>query len=392
MKKERYLKSIIQSDALKEKKMAFVSGPRQVGKTTLGKDLLQSQNNYFSWDRPQFRKNWAVSPESTLEGIGQGPILFDELHKNRQWKQHLKSLYDDHGDQLSFIVTGSARLDIYRKGHDSLMGRYIPYRLHPFSVAETSCPSYPDQILHTKKISYKWKDLMVLGTFPEPVLKAQEQKAERWSRLRLDRLAFEDTRDVKILSDLNAFRTLLDLIPDRIGSLFSFHSLKEDVGVAYSTVREWVLLSEMLYYGFFIRPYSKKIKRSLYAYPKYYLYDLLQIPKKNIGQRRENLTALHLLKAVHFWTDAGQGFFELYFVRDKEKREVDFLITREQVPWMLIECKSSSQNISPHLIYFSQQLKTSHNYQIIEKKGYDRYYRLQNIRVIDYELFFSRWL
>ena len=243
MKKNRYLKHFIQVDAIKDKKMAFISGPRQVGKTTLGKSLIESEKNYFSWDNPNFRRVWIRSPESSIKDIGNGPVLFDEMHKNRKWKNHLKGLYDTYKDDLDIIVTGSARLDIYRKGSDSLLGRYIPYRLYPFSVAEaerTLSPS-PDQILQRTKISYEWKDLMSLGGFPEPLLAGSEKKANRWSRLQLDRLAFEDSRDIKVLSDLNAFRDLLDLIPEKVGALFSFNSLREDIGVAYGTIREWVL-------------------------------------------------------------------------------------------------------------------------------------------------------
>ena len=358
-------------------------------RTTLGKSLLKSKNNYFSWDDPHFRKTWIRSPETAIQEIGHGPVLFDEMHKNRRWKIHLKGLYDAHKEDLNILVTGSARLDIYRKGSDSLLGRYIPYRLYPFSVAETIKAPSPNQVFHKTRVSYKWEDLMHLGGFPEPLLMAHEKKAQRWSRLQLDRLAFEDSRDIKTLSDLNAFRNLLDLIPEKVGSLFSFNSLKEDVGVAYATIREWVLIAEKLYHGFFIKPYSKSFKRSIRATPKYYLYDILQIPKSNLGQRRENLAALHLLKAVHFWTDTGQGFFQLYLVRDKEKREVDFLITQNKKPWMLIECKSNSKALSPHLIYFSKRLSTPHNYQLIENEKHDKWYRLQKIRVLGYQKFFS---
>ena len=387
--KSRYLSAIILKDALKDKKMAFISGPRQVGKTTLGKQLLKDKSNYFSWDQTEFRKTWAKSPEKTLETIGEGPVLFDEIHKDRKWKSKIKGIYDTRSNDLAILVTGSSKLDVYRKGSDSLLGRYIPYRLHPFSVSETSKPPEPDAILKNFKVSYKWKDLMALGGYPEPLLCGQEKKAQRWSRLRLDRLAYEDTRDVKVLSDLNAFRVLLDLIPEKIGSLFSFHSLKEDVGVAYATVRDWVLLSEMLYYGFFVKPYSKKIKRSLRAEPKFYLYDILQISKSENSKRLENLAALHLLKACHFWTDTAEGFFELFFVRNKEKKEVDFLITNNKKPWMLVECKSNSKNISLHLLYYKDILKTPLNFQLTEDENYDKHHRTQNVRVIGYEKFFS---
>ena len=385
--KNRYLTEIIAKDALKDKKMAFISGPRQVGKTTLGKQLLKDLNNYFSWDDTKSRRIWAKYPEKLLENRGEWPLLFDEIHKDRKWKSKIKGLYDRYGEELSFLVTGSAKLDLYRKGSDSLLGRYIPYRLHPFSVSESY--NSPDKILKTFKTSYKWDDLMALGGYPEPLLSGSEKKAQRWSRLRLDRLAYEDTRDIKALSNLHAFRVLLDLIPEKIGSLFSFHSLKEDIGVAYATLRDWVLLSENLYYGFFIKPYSKKIKRVIHSQPKFYLYDILQIPKSEKSKRLENLTALHLLKACHFWTDTAEGLFELFFIRDKEKREVDFLITRDKKAFLLLECKSQSKNLSPYLTHYAEILKAPLNIQLIETKNYDRKYPLQNIRVLSYQKFFS---
>ena len=389
MLKTRYLSSAIKEDALKDRKMAFISGPRQVGKTTLGKQLLKDKNNYFSWDQTAFRKVWAQFPEKILEQIGEGPVLFDEIHKDRKWKSKIKGFYDTHSDRLSILVTGSSKLDIYRKGSDSLLGRYIPYRLHPFSVSESHTPPKPDSILKKFKVSYKWKDLLTLGGYPEPLLSGKEKKAQRWSRLRLDRLAYEDTRDVKVLSDLNAFRILLDLIPEKVGSLFSFNSLKEDVGVAYATVREWVLLSEILYYGFFVRPYSKGFKRSIRSESKFYLYDILQIPKSEPGKRKENLTALHLIKICHFWTDTGEGLFDLFFVRDKEKKEVDFLITRDRIPWMLVECKSQSKSLSSHLLYYSEKLRTPLNFQLINDEKYDKNHRFHEVRVMGYEKFFS---
>ena len=388
MFKTRYLGNMIPKDALKDHKMAFISGPRQVGKTTLGKYLLKDKSNYFSWDQTHFRKIWNQNPEKILETIGTGPILFDEIHKDRKWKSKIKGIYDSYSN-ISILVTGSAKLDISRKGSDSLLGRYIPYRLHPFSVAESSHPPLPDNILQKFKTSYKWEDLLTLGGYPEPLLQGKEKKAQRWSRLRVDRLAYEDTRDIKVLSDLHAFRVLLDLIPEKVGSLFSFNSLKEDVGVAYATVRDWVLLSEALYYGFFIKPYAKKIKRAIKSEPKFYLYDILQIPKDEKSKRIENLTALHLIKACHFWTDIGEGLFDLSFVRDKEKREVDFLILKNHAPWMLIECRSGSKNISPNLLHYAKKLKTSLNFQLINEKKYDKHHHISNIRIMGYEKFFS---
>ena len=199
--KTRYLTKFIKKDALKDKKMAFISGPRQVGKTTLGKQFLKDSNNYFSWDDTQSKKIWTKYPEKLLDEIGPGPILFDEIHKDRKWKSKIKGLYDKHGQRLSFLVTGITKVDLYRKGSDSLLGRYIPYRLHPFSVSEAY--QSHQTLLQKFKTNYKWKDLMTLGGYPEPLLAGSEKKALRWSRLRLDRLAYEDTRDIKVLSNLH---------------------------------------------------------------------------------------------------------------------------------------------------------------------------------------------
>jgi predicted AAA+ superfamily ATPase len=164
------------------------------------------------------------------------------------------------------------------------------------------------------------------------------------------------------------------------------------VGAAYATVRAWMALLHDFYYCFSIKPYSKKIKRSLLAEPKVYLYDLLQISKTNPGQRRENLVALHLLKACHFWTDTAQGEFELHYLRDKEKREVDFLITNDRKPWMLIECKSNSKEISKSLIYFKNILQIEHVFQLVSDSKYHREYPALGIQVIGSEKFFSNWI
>ena len=167
----RYLEKLIIEDALKSNKMAFVSGPRQVGKTTLAKNLLKSKENYFSWDNPVFRRNWSKNPLGAIGQVGSGPIVLDELHKHKYWKRYLKGLYDEASDRIKIIVTGSARLDLYRKGGESMLGRFLPYRLHPFSVAEAADLRDPDA-LESRRIRYPLKDLLKLSGFPEPLLTA----------------------------------------------------------------------------------------------------------------------------------------------------------------------------------------------------------------------------
>jgi hypothetical protein len=384
----RYLAAALRDDALAGRKMAFVSGPRQVGKTTLGRSLLTDLGNHCSWDDARFRSAWARSPMDAVGNRGAGPILLDEIHKDRRWKWRLKGIYDLRGQEIPIIVTGSARLDIYRRGGESL-GRFLPYRLHPFSVAESGDPVAPDAIMHRRAPRYPWADLMRLGGFPEPLLAGSEPKALRWSRLRQERLLQEDLRDVRNVNDLQAVRVLADLLPGRAAGLFSINALREDVGVAYATVRAWVAAFEALYLVFLVRPYAKRIARGLRAEPKLYLYDVLQIPRERAAARQENLVALHLLKACQFWTDAAYGDFDLRYVRDKAQREADFLILRDRVPWMMVECKSNETTPDGSLLRFAAALDVPHRFQLVTRSGFDRSYPEHRLRVLTYERFLA---
>ncbi len=389
----RYLSNSIEKDALAEKKMAFLSGPRQVGKTTLAKGLLESTENYYTWDASAFRRAWTKDSIHAVSGRGNGLVVLDEIHKDKKWKTRLKGLFDTQGDRVPILVTGSGKLEMYRKGSDSLMGRYFPYRMLPFTVGESPQSPLPDQVLEFKKPHYHWKDLLQLGGFPEPFFGASEQKAIRWSRLRLDRLIEEDVRDFKNISSSFSMRLLCELLPEKVGGLFSVLSLREDLDLAYATVRSWVQLLESLYFCFRIKPYSKKIIRSLKAEPKLFLFDLLRIPKERESARLENLAALHLLKACFYWTDVALGEFELFFVRDRQKREVDFLLVRDHKPWMLVECKSNSKHPSEHLLYFKKLLNVPHAIQLVSSPTeYDRWFAESQVRVVHYEKFFSNWV
>ena len=205
----------------------------------------------------------------------------------------------------------------------------------------------------------------------------------------MERLVAEDTRDYLALEDFDAFRNLTALLPDSVGSLLSVQSLRQDVGKAHATVTRWIQTLEILYFCFLVRPFAKRLTRSIRAASKLYLYDTLRIPVQNRPKRLENLTALHLLKACHYWTETAQGEFELYFLRDKEGREVDFCITSDGSPWMLVECKSADLQPSKHLLAYTARLKPTYAIQLVERPGYDRSYPDSGARVLDYEKFLS---
>jgi predicted AAA+ superfamily ATPase len=392
----RYLQDFIVSDALALRKIAFISGPRQVGKTAMAQSILKSvdsENSYFSWDDDEFRKVWLKQPKRILDDANL--VVLDEIHKDRLWKNRLKGLYDLYKDKTRFIVTGSARLDYYRKSGDSLQGRYFPYRLHPFSLNEMPAVPRPPEAASTGwggtlETSFQFDDLLKLGGFPEPFLGGSAELAQRWRRLHRERMIREDLRDLKDVRDIEQLKNLSLLLEDRIGSSLSYESLRQDLQVSFDTVRSWIELLEAVYFCYRIKPYSKNIKRSIRKEQKPYLLDWGALTDE--GPRFENMIAGHLLKSCQGWTDCAYGEYELFYVRDKQKREVDFLVTEDKRPYLLVEVKSSSTEITPALKHFTEVLKPKFSVQVVRsiKKERRRSLADPKIEVLDVRRFLSR--
>lgn len=358
---KRYLFNSIQALALTRNKMAFISGPRQVGKTTLSKSYEEyyKQFRYKNWDESTFRRLWTKSPnaiesEFELSKINENRLLIlDEIHKSKSWKQKLKGLYDTLGIQIDIIVTGSARLNIFKKGSDSLMGRYLNFRLHPLSYGEIigTKPLEPEQwkqsLFEEKKNQLKqepMENLLKLSGFPEPYFSNSEKILRIWRKGRTDKIIREDLRDLSKLPELSQVEMLASLLPTKVGSPLSVQSLKEDIEVSHGTISRWLKYLNELFYFFELKPWNKSIPRAIKKEGKIYLYDWTEI--EGIGPKFENLVACHLLKACNFWTDTGEGDFELFYVRNKEKQEIDFLIVKDKKPWLCVEAKYSSTEMN----------------------------------------------
>jgi len=366
---ERYLRDPITVD-LREK-MVFLSGPRQVGKTTLAKTFLQRKTDlYYNWDNREDRKRILAARWPAVKST----VVLDELHKYRHWKGWIKGEYDIHGDRIQFLITGSARLDIYRKRGDSLQGRYHAYRLHGFSIGELSHVKhvlepgkpleFPDQ--NTKDLILS---LFEYGPFPEPFLKQNKRTLRRWQRERLDRFFREDVRELENIRDLSSMELLADMLEERVGSPLSLQSLREDLEVSHRAVTHWMDILERFYFCFRIAPYSHRSVRSLKKMPKVYLWDWSSV--KDQGARFENLVAGHLLKLKHFLEDYEGYDIGLYYLRDVSKREVDFLVTYDKKPWFAVECKTTSRAVNPALIYFGERLEIPYLYQVSLEEGED---------------------
>ena len=371
---QRLYKTIMEEHFKDDQQMIFFIGPRQAGKTTVSLMAreLTDQFTYLNWDNIDHRIIILKGTASVSDYVGLNKlsdkipvVVFDELHKYGKWKIFLKGFFDMNKGKVHIIVTGSSRLDVYRKGGDSLMGRYFPYRLHPLSLAELHRVELSDdEIYKPESHSQDLKRLIEYGGFPEPYLKQNKRFLNRWKSLRQRQLIREDIRNLSRIQELGQIELLVELLKHLSAQLTNYTTLASKINVSVDTVRRWVKTLQSFFYCFTIQPWSKNIPRSLLKEPKIYLWDWTSVVDE--GSRLENLMACHLLKAVHFWTDRGLGNYDLWFIRDKEKREVDFLVTREGKPWFLVEVKSSANvSISKNLYYFQEKLKAKHAFQVV---------------------------
>ncbi len=380
----RSLTQPIQALAFADRKMALVSGPRQCGKTTLARMLLDDRKVglYRNWDEVEFRRAWAANPSAMIpqaEGKSVPLVVLDEIHKDRRWKRNLKGVYDTLQAPCDILVTGSARLNVYVRGSDSLLGRHLSFRLHPFSVREMDKSSVlpPDAMLEalttraqrrTKNLEEHLASLQAYGPFPEPLLAQDVRKARLWRRNREQLIVREDLRDLSRLPELGRIEMMTAMLPERIGSLFGLASIARDIETSIPTIKRWLTYLKELYYLFEIKPYSRSIPRSLRREGKPYLWDFAAVHDE--AARFENLVACHLLKTCHYWTDTGEGVFDLFFLRDKEKREIDFLIVRDGDPWLPVEVKWGDVSLSPNWKAFAPLLPCKLGLQIVRQPGW----------------------
>lgn len=347
----RYIEPFILKDL--KKKMVFIGGPRQVGKTVLSKNICRDYKNsqYLNLDFDSDRKiilKHLWSQEKQL-------VVFDELHKYPRWKRWIKGVYDTKPEHQQYLVTGSARLDVYRRGGDSLLGRYHYWRLHPFTLDE-----HPTKITPTEA----YERLMTVGGFPEPFVNADIREANRWRAERFSRVIREDVRDLEKVREIQLLQLFSDALRERVGSMISFSNLAGDLEIAPKTAKSWLNLLERMYLLFPIYPFSKNIPRAIQKPAKVYFYDNADC-EDDRAVRLENLVATHLLKRLHFLEDYFGYRCGLHYIRDRDGREVDFVTTINDKVIDLIEVKLSDTHISSALQYYKTLLQPKQTVQIV---------------------------
>lgn len=342
--KTRYIEEDVHKDL--RKKMVFVAGPRQVGKTTFAKGFLKKPDGYLSWDIPDQREQILRREYPPVD-----LIIFDEIHKFKKWRDYLKGFYDQFGKSIKIMVTGSGRLNYYRYGGDSLQGRYHFFHLFPFTVHELGIDARKD-----------FTDLFSLGGFPEPFLSGSEKEARRWSREYRHLIVNEEITSLEQVSDIGTLQLMTLRLPDLVGSPLSLNALREDLQVSHKTISRWMDILERLYMMFRISPFGAPSIRAVKKEQKHYFYDWNAVSDR--GGRFENMAAVHLYKWVCYKQDAEGYEYELLYFRDTDGRDVDFVVTDREKPIMVVEAKSSDKNISPSLKYFKHKFPDVDAYQV----------------------------
>jgi len=362
-------------------KMIFLSGPHQVGKTTFALNWLTSlgvEGTYFNWDDPAVKREYSRNPlyfRNIILSKYQGkpvPIVFDEIHKHKNWGNILKGLYDTNKNTIQLLVTGSARLGVYRKSGDSLVGRYFSFQMFPLSLPEAtgdfSFLLNADDLLakgeslirligkaENKRSRVAWDKLLTYGGFPEPFLKGSPRFLRRWQAEYKSLLTKEDVRDLSRVAEIRGLEQLVEILPSKMGSPLSINSIREDLGYHHGTITTWIDILSRLYLIFTIPPWHRNLTRSIKKEKKLFFYDWSHL--EDAGKRFENLLAVALLRMTARFTEMGLGDFELKYIRDKEKREVDFVVTKDNRPLALFEAKTGDDPIHPAGRYFAKRLE-----------------------------------
>jgi uncharacterized protein len=346
----RHLQPFISEDL--KRKMVFVAGPRQCGKTTLAKAILsQQQGRYYNWGddddrRSILKKNWDDDQQL---------LVFDELHKFARWKNWIKGVFDTQGEHHQILVTGSARLHVYRRGGDSLLGRYHHWRLHPFTIDERPMDM---------PLGAAFDRLLAVGGFPEPFLSGNLRAAKRWRRDREDRVLRDDLRELENVQKISPISLLVSSLKERVGSLIVANNLAGDLQVSPTSVKHWLTLLENMYLLFVVPPYTNGVPRAIQKPPKVYFFDNADVIGSD-AVKFKNLVATHLLKWIHFLEDSDGDRYALHHLRDKEGHEVDFVITKNRKLLALIDVHLTAAEPSPSLRYFATRMKPTLSLQIV---------------------------
>jgi len=357
--------------------MLFIAGPRQCGKTSLARKFLEQKKCsrlYFNWDVERVRRWYRNDPdfiikEASRHEMKKPYLVIDEIHKITRWKDILKSIFDEHGHLVNIIVTGSARLDLFRRSGDSLVGRYTMANLFPFSLREWggNIDKMPVSWLHEDK---DWQNpayavheklfnstripediaeaYFTFGPFPAPLLSGSIQRSRKWHRDYISLLIREDLRDLSGIRELDRISHLVELLPSRVGSPLSLRKLALDLEANHTTIKNWLQALQRLYLVWPLRPYAGKLQRTIRKEPKWYFLDWTYAASE--AGRFENMVATALYRFTVSLNDRGWPEVKLFYLRTYDKKEIDFILVFDNKPILAVEAKLNAEKIPSQML------------------------------------------
>lgn len=367
-------------------RMAFIAGPRQVGKTTAVRHFLAQRGQpqlFYNWDTQTVKRRFSANPSFFVEDLpperSRPWVAFDEIHKYPKWKNLLKGYYDEWGQRARFIITGSARLDFFRRSGDSLVGRYFLFHMLPFGTREIlgkaapAAPNWsPDMPMPavpeaSSELGRAVRELLSVSGFPEPLAVGTQAFYRRWRDHHLSLIVNEDLRDLTKIVQLRKIETLLYLLPDRVGSPLSMNALKGPLEAAHGSIRSWLEALKLVYLVFSIPPWTARLARAIRKEQKHYFWDWGMV--ETAGARFENFMAVQLQRAVSAWNEQGKGPFRLHYLRTKDGREVDFAVADRNRVHLLIEAKEHSEVLDPTLPFLQAKVQAPLAVQVTNRPG-----------------------
>jgi len=360
-----------------EKKIILLIGPRQVGKTTFSKNLITSYD-YLNFDSAKDKLKIVKQQWDRNKKL----VIFDEVHKMRHWKKWIKGVYDTEGLTPNILVTGSARMDTVRKMGDSLAGRHFTYHLMPLDLKELN-----HQNLDIKET---FERLLKLSGFPEPFFENSRRFHLNWQKSHMDLILRQDLVSYENIRDITSIEILVEMLKERVASPLSYSSIANDLQRDTKTIQKWMQYLENLFVVFKIRPYSKNIARSVLKEPKYYFFDYTRI-ENNEGALIENFVAVSLLKEIYFLNEVLGIDSELFYLKKKGSKEIDFFIRRKGLSPVMIEVKTSEDDVSSSFKMFESHFESPIRIQLVKNldKDYSNSNGIQILNLAKYLTYFD---
>jgi uncharacterized protein len=305
-----------------------VTGPRRSGKTTLLRQLFP-KIHYVLLEDPDIQGRIRSDPRTFLEEL-RPPILFDEIQNAPELLSYVRTLIDTAPRRMGqWLFTGSQEAPLMQGITESMAGRAAILQLLPFSVTETP------------------KVNMLHGGFPEVVVRPKSRAL--WFASYLQTYLERDVRSITNVRDLVTFRRFIALLASRHGQILNKTDLAAPLGVSVPTISEWLHVLEITSQIMIVPPYFENLGKRLVKTAKVYWGDsglacyLLGITSEAelqrspfLGQLFEGFVAAEILKSQ---VNQG-GRKELYYFRDQQGLEVDFLLPRPNAGLWLVECKA----------------------------------------------------